>query len=94
MAVLVTVAGSVIAPLTAAENQIVSVVAPRGAATEGYTWLIMSTVVGAAIGNAVAGAAVDEAGWRAALLVACGLGAVGAAVSIARRATLAPAVRA
>jgi MFS family permease len=94
MAVLVTVAGSVIAPLTAAENQIVSVVAPRGAATEGYTWLIMSTVVGAAIGNAVAGAAVDEAGWRAALLVACGLGAVGAAVSIARRATLASAVRA
>jgi hypothetical protein len=47
-----------------------------------------------AIGNALAGALVEEGGWRAALLVACGTGALGAVVSFTRRTTLAPAVRA
>jgi MFS family permease len=94
MVALVTLAGCAIAPLAAAQNQLVSAVAPRGAATEGFTWLIMSTVVGVAIGNALAGALVEDGGWRAALLVACGTGALGAVVSFARRTTLAPAVRA
>lgn len=92
MIVLVPFAGCVIAPLTSAENQIVSAVAPRGAATEAFTWLIMATVVGVAVGNAAAGALVQAAGWRAALLAACAGAAIGALVSIARRATLRPAV--
>jgi hypothetical protein len=90
MLALVPFAGCVIAPLTAAENQIVSAVAPPGAATEAFTWLIMSTVVGVAIGNAVAGALAQDAGWRAALLMACGTAALGAALSFTRRRTLSP----
>jgi MFS family permease len=90
MIVLVPFAGCVIAPLTAAENQIVAAVTPRGAGTEAYTWLIMSTVLGIAAGNAAAGAIVQAAGWREALLAACAAAALGAALSIARRATLRP----
>lgn len=88
MVVLVPLAGCVIAPLTAAENQIVSAVAPPGAATEAFTWVIMSTVVGVAAGNIVAGALAQEVGWRAALLAACATAALGAALTFARRRTL------
>jgi MFS family permease len=91
MIVLVPFAGCVVAPLTAAENQIVSAVAPAGAATEAFTWLIMSTVVGVAIGNAAAGALAQAAGWRVAVLAACAAAALGAVVSLGRRATLRPA---
>lgn len=94
MVVLVPLAGCVIAPLTAAENQIVSTLAPREAATEAYTWTIMSTVVGIAAGNAAAGAIVQASGWREALLAACAAAAVGAGVSILRRSTLRPALAA
>ena len=88
MVAFVVLAGSVIAPLTAVENQVISIVAPRATATEAYTWVIMSVVVGVALGNAAAGALADEAGWRAALLMACGIAALGAALSWARRPTL------
>ncbi|MEA2421899.1 MAG: hypothetical protein QOF55_998 [Thermoleophilaceae bacterium] len=88
MFVLVPFAGCVIAPLTAAENQILSAVAPPGAATEAFTWLIMSTVVGVAAGNAVAGALAQAVGWQESLLVACAIAALGAAASFSRRATL------
>jgi MFS family permease len=88
MVALILVAGSVIAPLTAVENQVLSTVAPRGAATEAFTWVIMSVVVGVAVGNATAGALAQEAGWRAALLMACGVAVLGAALSWARRPTL------
>lgn len=90
MIALVPVAGCVIAPITAAEAQLTTAVAPRGTATEAVTWLIMSTVVGVAVGNAVAGALAEAAGWRAALLAACAVAAVGAALSFLRRATLRP----
>jgi MFS family permease len=94
MVVLVVIAGSVIAPWTVVENQVVSVVAPRAAATEAYTWLIMSVVIGIAIGNAAAGALAEHAGWRAALLAACAVAGLGAALSWARRPSLrAPAVQ-
>ncbi|MEA2439180.1 MAG: hypothetical protein QOH76_604 [Thermoleophilaceae bacterium] len=94
MVALVVVAGSVIAPLTAIESQVLSIVAPRGAATEAFTWLLMSVVVGVAAGNAAGGALAENAGWRAALLLACGVAALGAALSWARRPTLrVPAVQ-
>ena len=91
MIALVPVAGCVIAPITAAEAQLTTAVAPRGSATEAVTWVIMSTVVGVAVGNAVAGALAEAAGWRAALLAACAVAAVGAAWCFLRRATLRPA---
>jgi MFS family permease len=94
MVLLVPIAGCVIAPLTAAENQLVSAVAPPGAATEAFTWVIMSTVVGVAAGNTLAGALAQEAGWRVALLAACAVAALGAVLTFTRRRTLSGVVAA
>ena len=91
MAVLIPVAGVVIAPLQATQNQLVGVVAPAGTITEAFTWVLMGLIVGVAGGNALAGALVDASGWRAAVLGGCALAAVGAVVAWARRGTLQPA---
>jgi predicted MFS family arabinose efflux permease len=88
MLALSAVAGCMIAPLTAAESQLTVLVAPRGSATEAVTWIVMATVVGLAAGNALAGVLVQASGWRAAVLCACALGAVGAGLTVARRRTL------
>jgi MFS family permease len=93
MLALVPLAGCVLAPLTAAESQLIATAAPRGAATEAITWIIMATVLGAAMGNAAAGAIVHSSGWRPALLAGCAVMAVGAAVALARRHTLVPPAR-
>ncbi|HEY3188088.1 MAG TPA: MFS transporter [Solirubrobacteraceae bacterium] len=91
MAVLIPLAGVVIAPLQATQNQLVGLVAPVGTITEAYTWVLMGLVVGLAGGNALAGVLVDASGWRAAVVAGCAFAALGAAVGWARRATLRPA---
>lgn len=90
MVLLVPLAGSVIAPLTAAENQVLAAVAPAGSTTESYTWVIMATVVGVAVGNAAAGALVQASSWRVAVLAACGAAVLGAGLCYLRRGTLTP----
>jgi MFS family permease len=95
MALLVIPAGMFIAPLLASRNELVALVAPAGARTEAYTWPVTAFVGGIAGGAALAGAVVEGPGWRAALLIAVGFAAVGAAIAFARRGTLgAPAVAA
>lgn len=91
MAMLIPLAGVVIAPLQATQNQLVGLVAPAGTITEAYTWVLMGLVVGLAGGNALAGALVDASGWRAAVLAGCVLAALGAVAAWARRTTLRPA---
>jgi MFS family permease len=91
MLVLVPIAGVVIAPLQATQNQLVGLVAPSGTITEAYTWVLMGLVVGISVGNAAAGALVDASGWRAAIAVGCVPAALGAFVAWARRGTLRPA---
>jgi MFS family permease len=91
MALLTVPAGFCIAPLLASGNQLVSHVAPAGALTEAYTWPITSMVGGVAIGSAVAGAIVEAADWRTAVLSACAAATCGALVAGARHRTLAPA---
>lgn len=88
---LAILSGCVLAPLTAAENLLVSTLAPAGTLTEAFTWVITATVVGVAVGNAMAGVIVDAASWRAAILAACAVTTAGAAVAFARRRTLSPA---
>ncbi|HEV2752927.1 MAG TPA: MFS transporter [Solirubrobacteraceae bacterium] len=85
---LAPLAGVVVAPLTAAQNELAGSVAPAGTATEAYAWVLTALVGGVAAGNAVAGAVVEAAGWRAALVVACGCTAVSALAVLARRRTL------
>lgn len=91
LALLAVPAGMAIAPLTAAEAELVSRLAPAGARTEAYTWTMMATVAGAAGGNAMAGALVEAAGWRAPLLATAALAVLTVAVVAARRASLHPA---
>ena len=52
MALLVIVCGLPIAPLIASRNQLVERVAPRGTATEAFTWPLTALVAGVSLGAA------------------------------------------
>ena len=90
MAGLVIVAGLPVAPLIASRNQLVERVAPRGTATEAFTWPLTALVAGVSLGAAVGGALVEEYSWSAAVSVSVAVSAAGALLLFARRGTLAP----
>jgi MFS family permease len=90
MALLVVPAGVFLAPLLATRNELVGWVAPEGAHTEAYTWPVTAFVGGIAIGSALAGAIVEAASWRTAFLAAGAIAALGTAIAIGRRGTVAP----
>jgi MFS family permease len=90
MALLVMIAGLPIAPLIASRNQLVERVAPRGTATEAFTWPLTALVSGVSVGAAVSGAIIEEYSWAAAVLAAVAAAAAGALLLLARRDTLAP----
>ena len=90
MALLVIVAGLPIAPLITTRNQLVERVAPRGTATEAFTWPLTALVAGVSLGAAVSGTLVEEYSWVSAVLAAIAVSAAGAALLFARRGTLAP----
>lgn len=71
MAVLMTVAGVSLAPAIACAFIVVDRHAPRGTVTEAFSWLVTTFGVGAALGTAVAGPAVESG-------VAAGFAAAGA----------------
>lgn len=86
---LAPVAGAVIAPLTATENELTAHVAPDGTVTEAYSWVIMAMAGGISIGAAASGALVDAFDWRAAVLAGAAVSAAGAVAVLTRRTTLA-----
>jgi predicted MFS family arabinose efflux permease len=90
MGVLVVFAGLPIAPLIATRNELAGAVALPGSETEAFTWPLTALVSGVALGAAVAGALADGPGWRAAVVAAVAASAIGALVSVGRRATLQP----
>jgi len=92
MALLVIVAGAPIAPLIASRNQLVERVAPSGTATEAFTWPLTALVTGVSIGAATAGPLVESRSWTAGVTAAVAVSAIGAAVLLARRETLTPAL--
>jgi MFS family permease len=89
MALLVILAGLPIAPLIASRNQLIESVAPRGTATEAFTWPLTALVTGVSLGAATAGSLVESYSWSAGVLAAVAMSAFGAAVLLARRDTLA-----
>jgi MFS family permease len=94
MAPLAILAGLPIAPLIASRNQLVERVAPAGTSTEAFTWPLTALVAGVAVGAATAGSVIEASSWAGGVVVAIAVGLVGAAVVVARRATLAPPVNA
>ena len=88
LAVLMAIAGIVVAPLSTVAFGLLDRVAPAGMATEATSWIITAYQVGLAIGTGAAGALVEHSGTRAAFLAACGCAAVAAMITLARRPTL------
>jgi MFS family permease len=86
---LAPLAGVVVAPLTAAQNELAGALAPAGSLTEAYAWVVTALVAGLAAGIALGGALVDAHGWQAPLLAGAACGLAGAAIALARRETLA-----
>jgi MFS family permease len=89
MGLLVLPAGLFVAPLLATRNELVGWVAPEGAKTEAYTWPLTAFVGGIAIGSALAGVIVEQQSWRAAFVAAAAIAALGTAIAIGRRGTVA-----
>ena len=88
MALLIVPAGLLIAPLGAAGNQLVSILAPRGAVTEAYAWPVTALILGFSVGTSLGGTIVEAFDWRACFLAAAAAAALGGALVVARRRTL------
>ena len=89
MLVLAPLAGATLAPLTAVQNELIGRVAPHGTVTEAYAWIITGTILGVAIGTAIAGAVIEASGWSDAILVGAAVGLLGTAVAVGSRGLLA-----
>jgi predicted MFS family arabinose efflux permease len=94
MALLAILAGLPIAPLIASRNQLVGRVSLPGTATEAFTWPLTALVAGVSLGAAAAGGVVEAYSWTAGVLMAVAVAALGAAVILVRRETLAQPVTA
>jgi predicted MFS family arabinose efflux permease len=83
MLALAVLAGTFIAPTITARTQIAQVTMPPGTGTEVFTWLSLSVMVGASAGSALAGPLVQGGGWRAGVLLAAALPALGLPLTFA-----------
>ncbi len=88
---LMALSGLALAPVTAALFSLVDGIAPRGSATEAFTWMITSITAGAALGQALGGTLVNgghpHRGFAAAVVAA----GIGAAIAFAARPRFRPA---
>jgi predicted MFS family arabinose efflux permease len=84
VAVLIAVAGSLIAPILASSYGMVDDSAPAGTVTEAFAWLATATAIGTSIGAAGGGALVDSAGPASAFVLAGGSALAAAVVAAVR----------
>ncbi|KOG90753.1 MFS transporter, partial [Streptomyces varsoviensis] len=91
MTALAALAGVFLAPALACAFVVVDRHAPRGTVTEAFSWLVTSFGVGAAIGGAVVGPAVEYGGTAAGFAVAGFGGCAALAVLLVTRGFLAVA---
>jgi MFS family permease len=81
MGALLFVTGLALAPFGATEYALIGALAPKGTATEAYSWLIVANTTGSAIGAFLAGLLVDQASVAWAIgsaAIACALGLLAA----------------
>lgn len=83
-AVLIAVAGSMIAPILASSYAMVDDAAPAGTVTEAFAWLATATAIGTSVGAAAGGALVDSAGPTSAFVLAGGSALAAALVAAVR----------
>lgn len=86
-------AGLTIAPVLVAGMSLVESRVPRAALTEALTWTVAGLTAGVTAGAAVAGAAVDSWGARAAFAVPCASAALAAVLALAGTPWLRPGFR-
>ena len=91
MGLLVLLAGAPIAPMIATRNELVSMVAPAGTATEAFTWLMTSLVAGLSLGTAVSGVVIEAFGWAEAVALGVAIAVAGAVAAFIHRGILRPA---
>jgi MFS family permease len=89
LAALLVVSGLLLAPTTVIGSTLLDSVAPPGTVTEAFTVMVMAIVIGTAVGNAVGGSIVESASYETAVLFAGVAAVAGAALTLARRRTLA-----
>jgi hypothetical protein len=90
-AVLIAVAGSMIAPILASSYAMVDRAAPAGTVTEAFTWLATATAIGTAAGAAGAGALAEHAGPASGFVLAGGAGLAAAVTALTRIPSTPPA---
>jgi Major Facilitator Superfamily len=88
LGVLLVVAGAAIAPTYATVYAMVDDIAPKGTLTEASAWLATAVAVGAALGSASAGVAIEHARTTAAFILAGGAGGLSVMITLARAGTL------
>jgi predicted MFS family arabinose efflux permease len=87
-ALLLAIAGLMVAPATTIIYSLLDRVAPRGTATEATTWMILGYAVGGAFGASLAGIAVQTSGVTLGIVVASAGALVSALVIVIRLDTL------
>jgi MFS family permease len=87
---LLLVAGLAYAPITISAYLLLDDLAPAGAMTEAYTWLVSADAAGLAAGSAVAGPIVQHAGIALTLALAPVSAAIGLTTAATRRHLLPP----
>ena len=74
---LAALAGLTVAPVGAVRSRLVHASAPPEIGTEAFTWISLSITVGASSGAAIAGPLVQSLGWRAGVVLAFAVPALG-----------------
>jgi MFS family permease len=87
------VAGAAIAPTLAVAFGLVDELAPSGSVTEAFAWLATAEAVGSALGSALAGSIVTNAGVVPALVFAAAAGGAAMLTALLRHSTLTGARR-
>jgi hypothetical protein len=84
LGVLITLAGSTIAPTVSSIYAMVDAAAPAGTETEAFSWLVTAELIGASLGAALGGALAQRAGAPAAFALVAAAGGSAALVSLLR----------
>ena len=88
LAVVLVLAGTLLAPASVICSTLLDTVAPPGTVTEAFAVMVTAIVAGVAIGAALGGTVVESASYDVAVLAAGAVAACGAAVVVVRRRTL------